>query len=197
VVTRARTPSKTERIHARRDAIAWAEWVQQHPEAVFFDTETTGLDTWAEVVDVAVVDRNGATLFETLVRPDGPIPPDATRIHGIVDGMVSDAPRWPDVYPQLCAILDNRPVVVYNADFDFRVVNQMNLRCNLVPRLDRWHCAMLHYAAFTAEWNPKYGNYRYWKLDAALQNFGLPAAAHRARSDADACRRVVAAMAKG
>jgi len=39
---------------------------------VFLDTETTGLDDDAELVEIAVVDDTGAVLFESYCRP---IPP--------------------------------------------------------------------------------------------------------------------------
>jgi DNA polymerase-3 subunit epsilon len=188
-------PSTAERSAARRAACRWAAEILNRPGTVFVDTETTGLDVTAEIVDLAIVDGVGGLLFETLVRPDGPIPADATNLHGIDDGMVAGAPRWHDVYPHVAGLLAGRTVVVYNADFDFRMVNQMNARSGLPPRADRWECAMRQYGAFAAEWNAKYGNYRWHRLEVALGHFGHPASTHRALADARACRLVVQGMA--
>ena len=43
-------------------------------ELVVFDTETTGLDGGAEIVETSCVNRRGEVLLDTLVRPAGPIP---------------------------------------------------------------------------------------------------------------------------
>ena len=44
---------------------------------VFLDTETTGLDDDAELVEIAVVDATGAVLFESYCRPTVPVDPGA------------------------------------------------------------------------------------------------------------------------
>ena len=45
--------------------------------------ETTGLDGNAEIVEISCVNGRGDVLLDTLVRPAGPIPADATAIHRI------------------------------------------------------------------------------------------------------------------
>jgi DNA polymerase III subunit epsilon len=165
---------------------------------VFLDTETTGLDDHAEIIEIAIVDRNGTVLLDTLVRPTDLIPQDAIDIHGIEDAAVVDAPTWPEVYPLVGRILDRySPVVIYNADFDVRVMNQVNRRHGLPEFRAEWHCAMKQYAAFAGEWHPKYDTFRWHKLTEALRRLNLrgPAISHRALSDAESCRRVVEAMA--
>jgi DNA polymerase-3 subunit epsilon len=180
---------------ARRSACAWAIEHVRRPDTVYLDTETTGLDGAAEIIEVAVVDGAGRTLLDTLVRPDGPIPADATRIHGLRDGDVADAPRWPSVYPQLAELLAGRAVIVYNAAFDVRLVNQMNARCGLPPISDQWQCAMRRYAEYAGVWHARHGNFRWHTLEAALSAFGQPASPHRAAGDARACRLVTHGMA--
>ena len=171
------------------------------PDVLFLDTETTGLDGQAEIVEIAVIDTEGRPLLNTLVRPDGIIPAEVIRIHGIDATTVRDAPRWPEVYPSLLDLLQRHQIIVYNAAFDFRLVNQMNQRCGfplLTPAQEReWHCAMRRFASWRAEWNAKYGNYRWHKLDIALAAFGHPPPGHRALGDALACRMVVMGMARG
>jgi DNA polymerase-3 subunit epsilon len=166
-----------------------------HPDTDFLDTETTGLDGAAEIVEIAVVDGQGRALLDTLVRPDGCIPQEVVRIHGIDDGMVRGAPHWAEVYPLVLPLLAGREVVVYNAAFDFRLVNQMNHRCGLAPVRGVWQCAMLQYADFVAEPNTRYPGYRWHKLDVAVARFGHPPSGHRACADARACRAVVYGMA--
>jgi DNA polymerase-3 subunit epsilon len=185
-----------QQAQARNGAISWAASLAGRPETLFIDTETTGFGPRAEIVDIAVVDGRGQLLLDSYVRPDGAIPPDATRVHGIADQHVASAPRWDAVYAQLGALLPGRTVVVYNAAFDLDMVNQMNRRFSLAPVAGSWQCAMLRYAEFVAEWNAKRNEYRWHKLEAALLALGHLPSPHRAAGDAHGCRLVVEAMAK-
>ena len=74
---------------------------------LFFDTETTGLGSNAEIVEVGVVDAVGKTVLESLVRPRRRIPSDAIAVHGISNEMVRDAPTWAEV----CRRFDNCSLV--------------------------------------------------------------------------------------
>jgi DNA polymerase-3 subunit epsilon len=64
------------------------------PNALILDTETTGLDGDAEVVELAVIDCAGSVPLDILVRPIGPIPVEAAAIHGITDAMLADTLTW-------------------------------------------------------------------------------------------------------
>ncbi len=75
--------------------------------------ETTALEQ-GEFVQVAVIDRSGATLVDTLVRPSGAISAEALAIHQITEHMVAGAPTFPDVYPRLAQALRERTVVVFS-----------------------------------------------------------------------------------
>jgi DNA polymerase-3 subunit epsilon len=189
-------PTSAQRRQARADAARWAAGIVTRPNVVYLDTETTGIDGNSEIVEIAVIDANGQPLLDTLVRPDSIIPLEVIRIHGINDDMVASAPRWTDVYPEMLRLIDGCAVVVYNAEFDLRLVNQMNRRAGFLALPPSWQCAMKRYAAYSTVWNEKYGNYRFHKLDVALAAFGYRPADHRARADALACRLVVHGMAE-
>lgn len=72
---------------------------------VFFDLEATGVDTMRDrVVQVACVRLSpdgSRESYETLVNPEGPIPPEAAAVHHITDDMVKDAPTFRDLAPKL------------------------------------------------------------------------------------------------
>jgi DNA polymerase-3 subunit epsilon len=170
--------------------------IMSDPGAVFLDTETTGLDNSAEIIEISVVDCSGNALLDTLVRPFSPIPPDAIAVHGISGEMVQDAPAWGDVFPELARLVQHRRVVVYNAPFDYRMVQQMNSRCGITSDLRDWECAMQQYSRYTGVWHERYGNYRWHRLTDALAQFGHYQAGHRAMVDAQACRLVVDGMAR-
>jgi DNA polymerase-3 subunit epsilon len=178
----------------RQSAIAWAQVVMSDPQVVFLDTETTGLDGNSEVIEIAIVDRAGNVLVDSLVKPAEVIPAVATAIHGISDLDVASAPTWDDLYPRVASICCDRRVVVYNAEFDFRIVRQSCQRAGLTPVDSRFHCAMQSFALFHSA--PAHrGRTRYLPLNFAAKSFMLTIPEHRALGDALACLGVVRGMA--
>ncbi|MDP9316258.1 MAG: 3'-5' exonuclease, partial [Chloroflexota bacterium] len=115
-------------------AVAWARWVLRASNVVLLDTETTGLDHTAEVVEIALLTRRGEVLFDSLIRPVGPIPAAATAIHHLDDAAVAHAPMWAELYPRIAGLLHRRFVVVYNAAYDRRMLEQSCVRA-AVPSL--------------------------------------------------------------
>ena len=195
---RARRDTWTRRpvgtVDAWQRAVAWAARLADDGAAVYLDTETTGLGVDDEVVDIAVVGPRGEVLLDTLIRPSRPIPPGASAVHGLTDRDVAGAPTWDLVYPVLRATLLDRVVVVYNADFDRRLVGQTCVRCGFPEPAARWECAMRAYADFHGE-PGRSGSYRWQPLERAARAFGVAPGGHRALADALACRAVVLGMA--
>lgn len=154
-------------------------------EPVYLDTETTGLGNDDEIVEISVIDSNGIPLVETLVRPSRPIPPDATRIHGITDAEVASARTWPSVWMDVRPALFGRLVVIYNQDFDLRMMAQSHARYRLPwkERINAFDLLKL-YAEFRGEWDPVRRSYRYISLDAAGRQCGIALPnAHRSTAD--------------
>lgn len=153
--------------------------------AVYLDTETTGLGGRDEIVQIAVVDDDGTVLIDQLVKPHQPISPEVTAIHGITDEMVADAPTFDQVWDRVLALTAGRQVVIYNADFDVRLIGQSIVECGVPAR--GWleaRCAMRWYAAWAGR--------RWQSLGAALDQCGIPRPAlHRAAADAEAVRLLV------
>jgi DNA polymerase-3 subunit epsilon len=180
----------------RTRVATWARERTANPDTIFLDTETTGLGSGAEIIDLGVVDLQGNVLIDTLIAPRRSIPPETTRVHGIVDADVVGAPTWIEVYPILAALLRHRPVVVYNADFDRRMIAGCCAADGIDGETGEWHCAMRHYAAWAGvRSSHKRQRYRLHKLGDALAAFDLPPGNHRALADAMACRSLVLALA--
>ncbi len=91
---------------------------------VFLDTETTGLDEDAQVVEIAVVDDEGDVLFESYCRPTVPVDPGAYEVHGIGPDVLANAPQWPDIVGKVREVLEGNEVVIFNAEFDTRILVQ-------------------------------------------------------------------------
>jgi DNA polymerase-3 subunit epsilon len=139
------------------------------------------------IVEIAVIDADGEILVDSLVKAVGRISPDATRIHGISEAMVLDAPRWTDVWSMVEAVIENRVVGIYNAEFDLRLIKQTHqrnwMRWNN-PEGTQFFCIMKLYAQFYGERHPRYGSYRWHSLDAAGRKSGLSLSnTHRAKDD--------------
>lgn len=90
---------------------------------VVLDTETTGLypAMGHRVVEVAAVRLEGwreVNSFSALVNPGRPMDPGASRVNGIYDEDLMDAPPFSSVAPSLHRLLDGAVIVAHNARFD-------------------------------------------------------------------------------
>lgn len=113
--------------------------------AVVIDTETT--DLGGAICELAVVDaRTGIVLLESLVAAGQPIHPAAAAVHGIVDGDLDGAPTLPELLPRLRRAIGRRPLLAYNAPYDYDALRQDAQRDRLdLGRLGAarsWSCIM-------------------------------------------------------
>jgi len=146
---------------------------------VVLDTETTGLEKPAEIVQVGIIDGpTGNVLLDTYVYPFKPIPPDATAIHGITPEMVKYAPIWTVVRKQVLEIIAGKDVVVYNAVYDRKLMHwsdeawgddHIDYKANAT-----WHCAMEAYAEYYGDWNDYRHSYRWQSLGNAMRQQRMP-----------------------
>ena len=86
---------------------------------IFFDTETTGLNPeTARIIEITVYSDEG--WYSQLLNPGGPVPELITGITGITTEMVTNAPTFAEVAPELWRRFDGRTAVAHNAQFDMR-----------------------------------------------------------------------------
>jgi DNA polymerase III epsilon subunit-like protein len=76
------------------------------------------------VCDVAVVHAtlgadDARVAFASLVRPPISIPDRVSRIHGIDDARVADAPPFAEIADRMIEAIGDRPIVAFNAPADF------------------------------------------------------------------------------
>nr|WP_249537812.1 3'-5' exonuclease [Escherichia coli] len=71
-----------------------------------------------------MVNARGERIFETRLKPTVAIDPAAAAVHGISDEDLVRAPSWPDIAQQLQHHIGRRPLVIFNAEFDTRILKQ-------------------------------------------------------------------------
>ena len=110
------------------------------------DTETTGLDNEAEIIEIAIIDLYGNVLINErvkLVKRKRFIR--ASEVHGIYYRDLKDKPTFDFFYPQLLQILRNKIVLIYNAKYDARLLGQSKDACKMVDKpfyFSHWECVM-------------------------------------------------------
>ncbi len=163
--------------------------VVERGKFVILDTETTGLDSRAEIIQIAVIDIDGKGMMDRLIKPTSPIPPDATAIHGITtEEAMKDGSRWEKEFAYLMSGLGNDSanpddrfdLIIYNASFDTRMITQTckahaidSVRFMLYMRDNPPACAMRAYAEHAGRWNERRGDFGWWKLVDACSAEGI------------------------
>lgn len=176
------------------DKAAAAEWAWrclQEPETVILDSETSGLGSDAEIIQIAILDMRGTVLLDRLIRPNGNIPAEASAIHGITFKTVEDQPTFKAVAPDIRSALEGRRCLIYNRGYDHRLLKQSAMLDGLdpyavLPSSTRFECVMLPYSAWIGEPGRHRGEYRWQRL---------PSGDHSALGDCLATRRVLFTMA--
>jgi DNA polymerase-3 subunit epsilon len=156
-------------IKDKNDSISWAKSILSNPDSfVIFDTETTGLESNDVIVQIGIIDLKGSILLNTLIKPSmkKSIPSGATNIHGITMNMLENAPYFKDIIPEIEKVVAGKTVLIYNEEYDTRIINQTCDQDACKPLKFRHDCIMKQYSKFVGEWNDYYGNYRFQRLPA-------------------------------
>ena len=162
---------------------------------VALDVETTGLNaTVGNIVEIALVrfhfDAEGALSEEdrlsTLINPSRSIPSQASRIHGITDADVMNAPLFKDVATKIVDTCHQRVIVGHNVLFDIGFVEkefaEIGIDAGLCECADTFGLAKLAF--------PSMPSYNLGKLAFTV---GIQSdAQHRALGDALTCMRLFA-----
>lgn len=165
--------------HERREECRQEARALLDQDIVILDTETTGLGSAAKIVELAIIDKAGNVLFNSLVNPGQAIPSEAVSIHGITDNMVKDAPTFADIVITVSGLLFGKVIGIYNASFDATLLVKHGAIFGSTV------CLMNLYSRFYGEYSDFWESYKWQSLDAALFQCGLTrrGEAHRALSD--------------
>lgn len=170
-------------------------WLEQEP--LFLDTETTGLDDQAQIIEIAILNAAGQVLLCQRIKPTVEIGERAQEVHGISAADLEDCPSWSEVAGEVQRILVGRMVVIFNADYDTRLLKQTAAAHG--DSLDwlencKFYCAMRLAAKFYGATN-KYGTI---SLANACIEAGVAwkGAAHSAEADTLATLDLVKTIAE-
>lgn len=166
-------------------------------DSIILDTETTGLSQSSEIIDICITDVMGNALLSTLVKPKRKMRADnkAVAVHGITNEMLADAPKWPEIHEQVADLLAGKNIIIYNAEFDSRLLEQTAVKYGLTLPEFKTECAMGLYGFWAGEKN-QYGNgFKRHKLLSAAERLGveIDGQPHRAETD---CRIVAMILKK-
>ena len=151
------------------------------------DVETTGGDPKVDrITEIAIYLHDGEKMvdsFVSLINPEMPIPEFITRITGIDNDMVREAPKFFEIAKRVVEITDNAVFVAHNVRFDYSFV-QKEFRNLGYPFSKKQLCTI----KLSKKLMPGLASYGLTNLCAHLE---IPnEAAHRAWGDATATVKV-------
>lgn len=145
------------------------------------DCETTGgkatVDRITEIAIIVVSRGEVVERWQRLINPQKSIPPWITRITGIDQGMVAEAPTFAQVVDEIASRLSGRVLVAHNARFDYGFLKNEFKRCQISLSLKTLCSVKLSRFLYSGE--------RKHSLDALIRRFGFEVHdRHRAMDDA-------------
>lgn len=171
----------------RADAVPWTS----APVAAI-DLEMTGLDVERDrIVEVAIVQAEGEVVgstWSTLVRAEVPMGRAASKVTGLTDAALVDAPSWASVADEVAQRLAGRVVLGHRVAADVAFLDAAERRRGRDP----WALSTVDTHAWAARWLAL-RSHRLAEVSAALALDVAPA--HRALSDAVATHACWAALA--
>lgn len=146
------------------------------------DVETTGLSPRDHrITEIALVRMWGTHIigqWSSLVNPGCAISPYITRLTGISNAMVADAPSFPELIEDICSFVGGSTLLAHNAPFDRGFIELGMRRAGCKPLSNPW----LDTVTLARKLLPHLPNR---KLATVAQYFGISTAGHhRAMADA-------------
>jgi DNA polymerase-3 subunit alpha (Gram-positive type) len=159
---------------------------------IVLDLETTGLSPYrhkiTEIAAAKVINGKVIDKFHTLVNPQQHISSFITRLTGINDDMVKDAPTVDFVLPSLREFLGDHIIVAHNASFDNRFLSH-NFYLHEKEHLNNPTLCTVKLA------NRVHKDLPSKKLSAVCEYYGvINENAHRAMGDVDATVKIFYGM---
>ena len=131
-----RSPNGTTDAAELRYSDAWSAPIDRAPLA-FFDVEMTGLDPVTDrIVEIAIIRVEAGQrveAFDSLVRPDAPMRPEAFAVHGIDADTLTSAPEFDIIAPKVRALFDGAVAVGHGTELDVLFLDRAFRAAHLEP----------------------------------------------------------------
>lgn len=162
---------------------------------VFLDTETTGVEIGACVIELAAIMVDDGEIVDTFHRyckPYRPVTPSAQAAHGISNNFLEDKPEEKIVLQDFLEWFRGcgaDQVLAYNAQFDIRIINDRFKLDNILDtaffeKYEIVDVAKMAKEAIKRGLIPKNG--RKWSQEYVASCFGIKYDAHSALEDTKA-----------
>lgn len=152
---------------------------------VAIDVETTGLSpVYNELIEVSAIKYEGAKkvgTFSTLIKPKKEVSSTITKLTGITNKMLQNAPEVEKVMPELITFIGNDTIVAHNANFDYSFLqNNSNKSFTKNKVIDT--------VAISRKMLPNLPNH---KLNTVARCIGIQEEGfHRAEFDCECCAQI-------
>ena len=142
-------------------------------KVLVLDTETTGFDKNAEILQFSALWGTGQLAMNWYIRPVRHTSwPSAMEVNHITPAMIAHCAPMTALRPQIEAILTRASVIVgYNLPFDLRMLKQNSITLpdtNQIEYVD----LMIPFAKVYGVWNDTYQNYKWQKLITCARYYG-------------------------
>ncbi|MDR0802941.1 MAG: GIY-YIG nuclease family protein [Fluviicola sp.] len=157
------------------------------------DIETTGGSTKSsKITEIAIYKHNGTQIidsFSTLVNPEMPIPEFISKLTGIHNKMVENAPKFYEIARQIIEFTEDCIFVAHNVGFDYGIIRHEFKLLGYDYR--KAHLCTVRASRYVL---PGHDSYSLGKLSRAL---GIKLTdRHRAKGDAEATAHLFTHMCK-
>ena len=152
------------------------------------DIEATGGTQKVDrIIEIGIVLIDGdiiTSTYSTLVNPGISIPPFITKLTGISQQLVADAPKFHEIAKTIVEMTEGRSLVAHNVSFDYRILREEFNRLGYEFKSDTLCTARL-----SRQYFPELEKYN---LKSVAQAFNLSIAdRHRAADDAMAAAQIM------
>ena len=103
---------------------------------IILDTETTGLSVkdGHRIVEIGCIELDDLIptkkIFHYYLNPGRKVSEDAFKVHGYSDQFLSDKKKFSEIADEFLKFIDNKKIVIHNADFDIAHLNNELLLAN-------------------------------------------------------------------
>ncbi|GCE28753.1 hypothetical protein KDA_42370 [Dictyobacter alpinus] len=174
----------TQYIMPTRQAYSrWCRTLQWHNDWVVLATEDIVITGQrAEAIAVAVVDHQGEVIFERMFRPY------SSNQGRLLDDDIDDLLTFAQIWSDLNDVLLNKTIISYGALYNSQLLTRTAALRDMTMPEHIWHCAMVAYTEYQAEFSPQGSPCQWPSLIQVCQRHHIPRPSGQGtRARADAC----------